>query len=293
MAEVPPQTVLLTRLAKSLAGEKASATFACGGAIVSKLTDDEKTIAPENPILFYEDKNGQCHKITFPGTPEEMEKLSSDCDPASFGVGTEERLDTEYRSAWKLDNTKFATSFHPFDSDMMEVVKQLLFSGAINLGWLEPIIVAELYKLNVLSRWEWGLTSRFTRVLMTSLNLMSILHALKLNSDRWSFVSPPHTREENWRSVTTVVKSNSTGAKIPLPSNGQPSTVIANTKSCLSQRDTELLSHTTSITTPMVIKSPRRPIGNDPHSRFSRFSLKFFNPRISCLMVRPPPQTGP
>jgi hypothetical protein len=151
MAEVSPQTVLLTRLAKSLAGEKASATFACGGTMLSKLTESEKeTIAPENPILFYEDKTGQCHKITFPGTPEEMEKLSSDCDPASFGVGTEERHDTEYRSAWKLDNTKFATSFHPFDSDIMDVVKQLLFSGAINLGVFEPIIVAELYKLNVL-----------------------------------------------------------------------------------------------------------------------------------------------
>jgi hypothetical protein len=153
MAEVPPQTILLTRLAKSLAGEKASATFACGGAIVSKLTDaDDEVITPENPILFYEDKKGQCHKITFPGTPEEMEKLSSDCDPASFGVGTEERLDTEYRSAWKLDNTKFATSFHPFDSDIMDVVKQLLFAGAIKFGYLEPIIVAELYKLNVLPR---------------------------------------------------------------------------------------------------------------------------------------------
>jgi hypothetical protein len=158
MAEVPPQTVLLTRLAKSLAGEKAAATFACGGTIVSKLTDrDDEILTPETPILFYEDKNGQCHKITFPGTPEEMEKLSSDCDPASFGVGTEERLDTEYRSAWKLDNTKFATSFHPFDSDIMDVVKQLLFSGAIHLGHLQPIIVAELYKLNVTSSaMEWG-----------------------------------------------------------------------------------------------------------------------------------------
>ena len=81
-----------------------------------------------------------------------MDKLSSDCDPASFGVGNEERLDTEYRSAWKLDNTKFATSFNPFDYDLMDVVKQLLFSGAINLGALEPIVVAELYKLNVRER---------------------------------------------------------------------------------------------------------------------------------------------
>ena len=149
MAEVPTQTILLNHLAKSLEGEKASATFACGGTIISKLNTEQETIAPANPILFYEDKNRQSHKITFPATPQEMEKLSSGCDPASFGVGNEERLDTEYRSAWKLDNAKFAISFHPYDSDIMEVVKQLLFSGAIHLGALEPIIVAELYKLNL------------------------------------------------------------------------------------------------------------------------------------------------
>ena len=81
-----------------------------------------------------------------------MDKLSSNCDPATFGVGGEDRFDTEYRSAWKLDTTKFATSFHPFDSDIMEIAKQLLFFGAINLGIFEPILVAELYKLNVHQR---------------------------------------------------------------------------------------------------------------------------------------------
>lgn len=152
MTETSTQTILLSRLAESLAGEKASATFACGGEIVESIlkTSEGDTIAPANPILFYEDKNGQSHKIMFPASPQEMETLSAHCDPASFGVGSEERLDTKYRSAWKLDNTKFATSFHPFDSDVMEVVKRLLFSGAINLGVLEPLVVAELYKLNVL-----------------------------------------------------------------------------------------------------------------------------------------------
>jgi len=147
------QSALIKHLAESLAGEKASATFACGGKIVESIlkTSEGDTIAPANPIVFYEDKHGQSHKIIFPTSSQEMETLSAQCDPASFGVGSEERLDREYRSAWKLDNTKFATSFHPFDSDIMEVVKRLLFSGAINLGALEPIVVAELYKLNVQS----------------------------------------------------------------------------------------------------------------------------------------------
>ena len=150
MPESPSQSILLERLAESLAGETASATFACGGCIVQSIceTSEGVTIAPANPILFYEAKDGQSHKITFPAVAQEIETLSAQCDPASFGVGSKERLDVEYRSTWKLDNTKFATSFHPFDSDIMEVVKHLLFSGAVDLGALEPVVVAQLYKLN-------------------------------------------------------------------------------------------------------------------------------------------------
>ena len=145
------QEILLGRLAKTLDGEKASATFACGGTCAHRLVDEnyQDIIAPPNPILFYEDKKGECHKVTFPASADEMETLASHCDIATFGVGNEERLDTEYRSAWKLDNTRFATSFHPFDSDIMEVVRHLLFPGAVKTHITEPIVVAELYKLNV------------------------------------------------------------------------------------------------------------------------------------------------
>ena len=152
MAETgPTQAVLLSRLAKTLDGEKASATFACGGTCSHRLLDKDyqDIIAPTTPILFYEDKKGECHKVSFPASADEMETLASHCDLATFGVGNEERLDTEYRSAWKLDNTKFATSFHPFDSDITEVIRHLLFPGAVNAYIAEPIIVAELYKLNV------------------------------------------------------------------------------------------------------------------------------------------------
>lgn len=148
--EETPIDAPLKRLADSLEGEKAAATFACGGTILSKVADTHEE--PKSPILFYEDKLGASHKIVFPATPQEMDKLCSNCDPATFGVGGEDRFDTEYRSAWKLDITKFATSFHPFDSDIMEITKQLLFSSAINLGVFEPILVAELYKLNVYSK---------------------------------------------------------------------------------------------------------------------------------------------
>jgi hypothetical protein len=105
-------------------------------------------MSPSNVFLFYEDKNSQTHRVNFPGS-QGLEKLASDCNPATFGVANEDRLDLDYRSAWMLGNTKFLTSFQPADSDIMEVVRQLLFPGAINISICEPVIVAELYKLNV------------------------------------------------------------------------------------------------------------------------------------------------
>jgi hypothetical protein len=147
------QDSLFSRLESTLEGQNATATFACGGNLTSKIhvePNNQAPIPPPDPILYYDDHTGQPHKVVFPASADEMEKLASNCDPATFGVGGENRMDVEYRSAWKLDNTKFATSFHPFNSDIMEIIKQLLFSGAIHMGPFQPIIVAELYKLNVL-----------------------------------------------------------------------------------------------------------------------------------------------
>ena len=55
-----------------------------------------------------------------------LDCLTKNCDLATFGVLKEEKLDLDYRSAWKLDNTKFLTSFHPFDSDVMEMISDIL-----------------------------------------------------------------------------------------------------------------------------------------------------------------------
>lgn len=129
---------LLQELANALHGQKATATFACGGTI--RPTHEE-----QSTFMFYEDKAGQTHRIDFPATEEVMEKLSKDCDQATFGVGSVEMLDTEYRSAWKLDSSKFLISFTPLQGNVLEVLRQLLFPGNIT----ESSISAELYKLNV------------------------------------------------------------------------------------------------------------------------------------------------
>jgi hypothetical protein len=148
-----PKNPFIERLAQTLDGQKAIAAFCCGGKIASKLAPPGKkpratpeSVPPETPILFYEDKNGQSHKITFPPTIEQMENLASECDPASFGVGSQEVMDMQYRSAWKLDNTKFATSFHPNNTDIMQIIRNILFAA----GSEKFYIVPELYKLNAL-----------------------------------------------------------------------------------------------------------------------------------------------
>jgi hypothetical protein len=136
----------ISRLAESLDGAKAIATFSCGGKITLKLRAPNETVSagtPEAPILFYEDKNGDCRKVVFPASAGEMEKLTSVCDPASFGVGTQTVMDLDYRSAWKLDNTKFASSFN--HDEIMEIVQKMLFA----LDGDSFFIASEMYKLNV------------------------------------------------------------------------------------------------------------------------------------------------
>lgn len=87
----------------------------------------------------------------FPASVEDLDCLTKNCDIATFGVLKEEKLDLDYRSAWKLDNKKFLTSFHPFDSDVMEIVSNILLPTPVNVGGRESLVYAELYKLNVYS----------------------------------------------------------------------------------------------------------------------------------------------
>lgn len=144
---------IIHNLRLSLHGKKLAATFACGGSLNSKISLEN--IKSGDPFLFYEDQVGQAHRLNFPASIEDLEKLANVCDQATFGRNKEDVLDTEYRSAWKLDNTKFLSSFQPSDYDIIEVIRQLLFPGAVNnngnrAGDFDVAIVSELYKLNVL-----------------------------------------------------------------------------------------------------------------------------------------------
>jgi len=131
----------IAELTDALDGQRAAATFACGGEVSNEPRQDV--------FMLYEDRSGQAHRINFPASSEDLEILASNCDAATFGVLNEGRLDVEYRSAWKLDKTKFLTSFHPAECDIMELVRELLVPTAGNIG-VQITIVTELYKLNVL-----------------------------------------------------------------------------------------------------------------------------------------------
>ena len=87
----------MDRLATSLAGEKASATFACGGKMTTTIESGSNTTVLSDIILFYQGKNEQSERIVFPASQAEMETLARHCDPASFGIGGEDVMDLNYR----------------------------------------------------------------------------------------------------------------------------------------------------------------------------------------------------
>jgi hypothetical protein len=140
---------IVNQLSLALHGERAAPTFACGGKLTSE-PGEGNLYAPNQTDVFmlYEDRDGQAHRINFPASAHDLESLSSNCEPATFGLLGEEKLDLEYRSAWKLDKTKFLTSFHPADFDIMEIIRQLLVPTATNIS-AQAAIVTDLYKLNV------------------------------------------------------------------------------------------------------------------------------------------------
>jgi len=142
----------LRNLSSSLRGRTAAAIFACGGTLTTKISSiaHGSNLDPRSLFLFYEDKDGKAHRLNFPASAQDMEHLASVCEPATFGRNTEDVLDTDYRSAWTLDNTKFSCSLHPTDYDAVEVIRRLLFPGAV--PWdIDTAIRTELYKLNVCS----------------------------------------------------------------------------------------------------------------------------------------------
>jgi hypothetical protein len=133
---------LLESVRATVRGHKADATFACGGSIPDKRVTVAFQAAGED---------GPVQKIAFPSKDAmaEIAPLVQASEAASFGLGGEAVLDPSYRSALKLDNENFTTSFHPYDFGIVNAIQQLLLPSVYPGGNHQPYIVTELYKLNV------------------------------------------------------------------------------------------------------------------------------------------------
>lgn len=80
-----------------------------------------------------------------------LQRLISNCDPASFGRGNQDVMDPEYRKAAKLNPDQFATNFHPADYGLIEHIEQILLPGICSKEDKMHLrkLHAELYKFNV------------------------------------------------------------------------------------------------------------------------------------------------
>lgn len=148
-------------------GDKASASFVCGGlipidtnSIAGSTSPPPISVSPPVRICWYTDGDNISRVLTLPldsnadskSTSDDLHQLVVGCEPASFGKGQEEVLDPRYRKARKLEPRHFFTSFHPSDFGILQNVEQILLPNFNTLSQNAlPFrkLSAELYKLNV------------------------------------------------------------------------------------------------------------------------------------------------
>ncbi|RJE24678.1 hypothetical protein PHISCL_02993 [Aspergillus sclerotialis] len=149
-------------------GQRCSASFACGGTIPIKTPTNQEdaaapnSISPPVTITWGDDSTMPFSgKLILPIIDDDTEKgldalerLVNACDPATFGRGDQDVLDTRYRKADKMDTDEFLTSFHPADFGILQNIEQILLpsvSSDLENKLQFRRIRAEIYKLNVYS----------------------------------------------------------------------------------------------------------------------------------------------
>ncbi|KAJ5595152.1 uncharacterized protein N7459_001360 [Penicillium hispanicum] len=151
------------QIEQSIVGERASATFVCGGTIPIDSAPPADSVGPKKspPVHLFWLTGGanQALRLELPlshdNNPDSsigrLRQLVDDCQPASFGRGQQDVIDPSYRKAGKLDPGHFASTFHPADFDIVANVAQILLppfrteaEGCVPFQKLR----AELYKLN-------------------------------------------------------------------------------------------------------------------------------------------------
>ena len=97
--------------------------------------------------LFIKKDGGSACTVKFPLDEEDEKRLLELCEPASFGKGSEEVLDPEYRQALRLNGDKFVLNFELQSTSLLEDIKAALCPDRDNVS-----LTAELDKLNVYTK---------------------------------------------------------------------------------------------------------------------------------------------
>ena len=144
------------QLREAIENETSSASFTCGGIVPiddteGHATSDETSRAVG--VYWRINETSTAHSLTLP-VPDtltdpavDVRSLIADCQPASFGRGGEDILDPEYRRAGKLDPGCFATTFHPADFGIVDIIERTLLPDISSMRARK--VRVELYKLNV------------------------------------------------------------------------------------------------------------------------------------------------
>ncbi|KAF7310337.1 Fe2OG dioxygenase domain-containing protein [Mycena indigotica] len=106
-------------------------------------------VRPEDLALFYKQTASNerlaATMLNFAeATEAQLQDLAAACEPATFGLGTEDVLDEGYRKAGKLDCGNFAASLDIGTLNILDEIMPDLLEGRD-----DAVIRAELYKLNV------------------------------------------------------------------------------------------------------------------------------------------------
>ncbi|KAJ5934542.1 hypothetical protein N7466_004089 [Penicillium verhagenii] len=133
--------------------------FSVGGKIDLTSATTQTTHEKRGPVTIRWDsgpEGSHLRKISFPhdekkaAMSDSLEHLLKDCEPATFGRGSQEVLDEDYRQASKMDIDKFCSDYSPHDSRVMERIGQALAFSSDTKSSTRGLR-AELYKLNVYS----------------------------------------------------------------------------------------------------------------------------------------------
>ncbi|KAL0954967.1 hypothetical protein HGRIS_003897 [Hohenbuehelia grisea] len=96
------------------------------------------------PLFYKGNGTTDCFDVT-KATEEDLDKLVSACQAATFGVGQKDVLDETYRKAGKLDTQNFAMNLDISQLGLIDRIRTELLEGKNGRKGIK----AELYKLNV------------------------------------------------------------------------------------------------------------------------------------------------